>query len=44
MKPEDVGLSSKLQFFKTENAVKGTPRVTTTTIYKCDKFSVRLYE
>ncbi|KAB5512230.1 hypothetical protein DKX38_029258 [Salix brachista] len=39
MKPEDVGLSSELQFFKTKDAVKETPRVTYTTIYKCDDFS-----
>lgn len=42
MKPEDVGLSSELQFFKTKDAVKETPRVTYTTIYKCDDFSVRV--
>lgn len=42
MKPEDVGLSSKLQFFKPTNIVKGNPRVTYTTIYQCDNFSVRL--
>ncbi|KAJ9131871.1 hypothetical protein P3X46_034776 [Hevea brasiliensis] len=43
MKPEDVGLSSELPFFKTKNAVNGTQRVTTTTIYKCDEFSLCLF-
>ncbi|KAF5475762.1 hypothetical protein F2P56_007536, partial [Juglans regia] len=42
MKPEDVGLSGDLQFFKPSNGVKSDPRVTSTTIYKCDNFSVRL--
>lgn len=43
MKPEDVGLSSKLQFFSAKDVVKGTsPIVTSTTIYKCNEFSVRL--
>lgn len=40
MKPEDVGLSKDIQFFKAENNVKENPRVTYTTIYKCDNFSV----
>ncbi|WRX23949.1 Cysteine oxygenase/2-aminoethanethiol dioxygenase - like 5 [Theobroma cacao] len=39
MKPEDVGLSKNLQFFKARGAVTGTPRVTYTTIYQCDEFS-----
>ncbi|XP_048235902.1 plant cysteine oxidase 2-like [Ricinus communis] len=43
MKPEDVGLSSALQFFQPKTAVKCTPRVTTTTIYKCDKFSLCIF-
>lgn len=43
MKPEDVGLSSELQFFKTKDAVKETPRVTYTTIYKCDDFSLCIF-
>ncbi|XP_065636440.1 plant cysteine oxidase 2 [Quercus suber] len=43
MKPEDVGLSSELPFFKPTNMVKGNPRVTYTTIYKCDNFSLCLF-
>ncbi|XP_062006122.1 plant cysteine oxidase 2-like [Rosa rugosa] len=39
-RPEDVGLSSDLQFFKPETEVKGTPRVAYTTIYKCNNFSL----
>ncbi|KAJ4826562.1 hypothetical protein Tsubulata_024507 [Turnera subulata] len=39
MKPEDVGLSGELQFFKPTTAYNVTPRVTYTTIYQCDKFS-----
>jgi hypothetical protein len=42
MKPEDVGLSSELQFFRPTNVLNGDSRVTYTTIYKCDSFSVRL--
>lgn len=42
MKPEDVGLSKDLQFFKPESIFKENPRVTYTTIYKCDNFSVSL--
>lgn len=42
MRPKDVGLSQDLQFFNPKSATKGTPRVTYTTIYKCDNFSVRL--
>jgi cysteamine dioxygenase len=42
MKPEDVGLRKDLQFFKPENIFKENPRVTYTTIYKCDNFSVSL--
>ncbi|KAK3198159.1 hypothetical protein Dsin_021574 [Dipteronia sinensis] len=43
MKPEDVGLSSKLQFFSPKDVVKGTPIVTHTTIYKCNNFSLCLF-
>ncbi|OMO67886.1 hypothetical protein CCACVL1_20242 [Corchorus capsularis] len=43
MKPEDVGLSRDLQFFKATSAVKGTPRVTYTTIYQCDEFSLCIF-
>jgi hypothetical protein len=42
MKPEDVGLTSELQFFRPTNVLNGDSRVTYTTIYKCDNFSVRL--
>ncbi|KAM1332345.1 hypothetical protein ACFX2F_008523 [Malus domestica] len=40
MRPEDIGLSRNLQFFKPKTVVKGTPRVTYTTIYECNKFSL----
>ncbi|KAM2565163.1 hypothetical protein TB1_007825 [Malus domestica] len=40
MTPEDIGLSRNLQFFKPKAVVKGTPRVTYTTIYECNKFSL----
>ncbi|KAK7380772.1 hypothetical protein VNO78_33291 [Psophocarpus tetragonolobus] len=43
MKPEDVGLRSDLQFFKPENVVKENQRVTCTTMYKCDNFSLCLF-
>ncbi|WCJ43578.1 hypothetical protein M5689_024310 [Euphorbia peplus] len=43
MKPEDVGLSSQMQFFKPKPVVNGTPRVTTTTIYKCGEFSLCIF-
>ncbi|XP_075638610.1 plant cysteine oxidase 2-like isoform X1 [Castanea sativa] len=43
MEPEDVGLSSKLPFFKPTNMVRGNPRVTYTTIYQCDNFSLCLF-
>ncbi|KAJ1393278.1 RmlC-like cupin domain superfamily, partial [Sesbania bispinosa] len=43
MKPEDVGLSKNLQFFKPENIVKENPRVTYTTIYKCANFSLCIF-
>ncbi|GMY20247.1 plant cysteine oxidase 2-like [Fagus crenata] len=43
MKPEDVGLSSELQFFQPTNMVRGNPRVTHTTIYKCDNFSLCIF-
>lgn len=41
MRPEDVGLSGDMPFFDPESAIKTTPRVSYTTIYKCDNFSVR---
>ncbi|CAK8533029.1 unnamed protein product [Lathyrus sativus] len=43
MKPEDVGLSKEIQFFKAENIVKENPRVTYSTIYKCDNFSLCIF-
>ncbi|TXG66393.1 hypothetical protein EZV62_007668 [Acer yangbiense] len=43
MQPEDVGLSSRLQFFNPKDKVKGTPIVTHTTIYKCNNFSLCLF-
>lgn len=43
MRPEDVGLSSDILFFKARNAVKGTPRITYTTIYKCNNFSMCIF-
>ncbi|KAA0041769.1 plant cysteine oxidase 2-like [Cucumis melo var. makuwa] len=43
MKAEDVGLSSNLQFFKPNVPVKGSPRVTYTTIYRCDNFSLCIF-
>lgn len=43
MKPENVGLSRKLEFFKATGAVRGTPRVTYTTIYQCDEFSLCIF-
>lgn len=43
MRPEDVGLSSKLPFFKATDTVKGTPRVTYTTMYQCQEFSICIF-
>ncbi|KAF7852256.1 hypothetical protein BT93_L5396 [Corymbia citriodora subsp. variegata] len=43
MRPEDVGLSQDLQFFKSKSTTKGTPRVTNTNIYKCDNFSLCIF-
>lgn len=44
MKAEDVGLSSNLQFFNPNVQVKGSSsRVTCTTIYKCDNFSLCIF-
>ncbi|KAG6642841.1 hypothetical protein CIPAW_09G168800 [Carya illinoinensis] len=43
MKPEDVGLSGELQFFQPSNEVKSDPRVTYTTIYQCDNFSLCIF-
>ncbi|XP_010530540.1 PREDICTED: plant cysteine oxidase 2-like [Tarenaya hassleriana] len=43
IKPEDVGLSKELQFFKASKVPKGTPRVTYTTIYQCNQFSLCIF-
>ncbi|KAG9140843.1 hypothetical protein Leryth_010389 [Lithospermum erythrorhizon] len=43
MVPEDVGLSRSLQFFNPESVADGSPRVTYTTIYKCDNFSMCIF-
>ncbi|XP_057984264.1 plant cysteine oxidase 1-like [Malania oleifera] len=43
MKPEDVGLSKDLIFFNPSGAVKGNPRVSYTTIYTCQNFSLCLF-
>ncbi|XP_019187290.1 PREDICTED: plant cysteine oxidase 1-like isoform X2 [Ipomoea nil] len=43
MIPEDVGLSANLQFFQPKTKVEGDPRVTFTTIYKCNNFSLCLF-
>ncbi|CAA0818752.1 Plant cysteine oxidase 1 [Striga hermonthica] len=44
MKPEDVGLSKDLQFFKPKTEVEGTtPRVTSATIHKCQNFELCIF-
>ncbi|GLT87446.1 hypothetical protein SLE2022_055280 [Rubroshorea leprosula] len=43
MRPEDLGLSSDLQFFQTTDKVQGNPRVTYTTIYQCNEFSLCIF-
>ncbi|KAK9682208.1 hypothetical protein RND81_10G058000 [Saponaria officinalis] len=45
MRPEDLGLSRELQFFKPESGVSEIPRVTCTTVYECPKkkFSLVLF-
>ncbi|PAN21967.1 hypothetical protein PAHAL_3G503500 [Panicum hallii] len=40
MKPEDVGLSPDLKFFRSRDAAQGTPTITHTTIYNCPNFSM----
>ena len=40
LKPEDFRLSKDLPFFMSGNCVKGNPRVTYTTVCKCQNFSV----
>ncbi|KAL1338588.1 hypothetical protein HN51_033209 [Arachis hypogaea] len=43
LKPEDLGLSKDLPFFNPENPIKDNPRVTYTTIYQCDNFSLCIF-
>ncbi|KAK6944198.1 Cysteine oxygenase/2-aminoethanethiol dioxygenase [Dillenia turbinata] len=43
MKPEDVGLSSKTQSLISENVGEGRPRVTSSTIYHCENFSLCMF-
>lgn len=43
MKPEDVGLSEDLHFFKPGNIVKENQRVTYTTVSKCNNFSLCIF-
>ncbi|KAG0466081.1 hypothetical protein HPP92_017661 [Vanilla planifolia] len=42
MKPEDVGLSTDLHFFK-NRAAKGSPTITYTSIYNGDNFSMCIF-
>lgn len=44
MRPEDVGLSTDILFFREEDTSKKTSRITYATIYKCDNFSVTLLD
>ncbi|CAL9134097.1 unnamed protein product [Musa textilis] len=43
MRPEDVGLSTDILFFKPKSSSNGTPRITYATIHKCDKFSMCIF-
>ncbi|KAL3534849.1 hypothetical protein ACH5RR_003310 [Cinchona calisaya] len=43
MKPEDVGLSRDLHFFKHNTVVKGHERVANSTIYQCKNFSLCIF-
>ncbi|KAM3253696.1 hypothetical protein ACQJBY_047655 [Aegilops geniculata] len=45
MRPEDVGLSPDMPFFRNRGvpATEGTPAITHTTIYKSEKFSMVLF-
>ncbi|PKU66587.1 plant cysteine oxidase 2 [Dendrobium catenatum] len=43
LKPEDVGLSTDLPFFKDRSTAKETPAITYTHIYNCDKFSMCIF-
>ncbi|KAJ1266517.1 hypothetical protein BS78_08G157300 [Paspalum vaginatum] len=40
MRPEDVGLSPNLKFFRATDAALRAPTITHTTIYKCPNFSM----
>uniref|UniRef100_A0ACD5W8Y7 Uncharacterized protein n=1 Tax=Avena sativa TaxID=4498 RepID=A0ACD5W8Y7_AVESA len=40
MRPEDVGLSSDMAFFRTRDVAQRNPTITHTTIYKSEKFSM----
>uniref|UniRef100_A0ACD5W7X6 Uncharacterized protein n=1 Tax=Avena sativa TaxID=4498 RepID=A0ACD5W7X6_AVESA len=40
MRPEDVGLSSDMAFFRTSNVAQRNPTITHTTIYKSENFSM----
>ena len=39
MRPENVGLSKDIQFFKAKRVAKGIPKVTCATVYNCEGFS-----
>ncbi|KAL6643729.1 hypothetical protein ACP70R_018495 [Stipagrostis hirtigluma subsp. patula] len=43
MRPEDVGLSPDLEFFRTRDAAVGVPTIRHTTIYKCPNFSMVMF-
>ncbi|OIV90080.1 hypothetical protein TanjilG_01534 [Lupinus angustifolius] len=43
MKAEDVGLSKDLEFFNPDNILKENPRVTCTTMYQCNNFSLCIF-
>jgi cysteamine dioxygenase len=43
MKPEDVGLNRDLRFFKHKREVEGAQRVTSSTIYKSEKFELCIF-
>ncbi|WOK91746.1 plant cysteine oxidase 2-like [Canna indica] len=43
MRAQDVGLSTDILFFKAKNTSKRTPRITYSTIYQCDNFSICIF-
>ncbi|XP_077247743.1 plant cysteine oxidase 2-like [Tasmannia lanceolata] len=43
MKPQDFGLTGDINFFKAKNVANGTPRITYTSIYNCDNFSMCIF-